>query len=96
VGDEGWVAVLNRDYGRSGPVCELLISSLPEGFFLLKEDPDIMDRTNTPDSGMLISRATIIPPQCITISRVLNTEKVVEDYPDIMHEFPDEGYNITD
>jgi len=80
VGDEAWIAVLSRDYGRSGDVCEIEISDLPDGFFLI-EDTDIMDKTDTPNSDILISTQKVIPRECVTITRVLDTDEVVENYP---------------
>ena len=81
VGGEEWVAILSRDYGRDGDVCELEISELPEGFFLI-EDTDIMDRTSTPYSRLLISKMAVVPPNCIAIAKVFDTEDIVEQYPD--------------
>ena len=61
-------------------MCEIEISELPEGFFVV-EDNDIMDKTNTPHSEILISRFDSVPGNCISISKVLDTDDVVKDYP---------------
>lgn len=80
VGDEDWIPVLSRDYGRGGEVCELEISELPDGFFLV-DDVDIMDKTDTPYSEILISKFRVIPKNCITISRIIDSDKMMDGEP---------------
>ena len=86
VGGEEWVAVLSRDYGRNGTVCEIEISNLPEGFFVVN-DIDVMQNGESPESAILISKQTIIPAQCVKITKVMDTDDVIQDYPE---------YGITD
>lgn len=81
VGGEEWVAVLSRDYGRNGPVCEIEITNLPEGFFVVN-DIDVMPTGESPDSSILISKQPNIPAQCVKITRVLDTDDIIQDYPE--------------
>jgi len=83
VGDMEWIAILNRDYGRSGPVCELTISNLPDGFYLVSDDPDIMNKINAPDSGMIVSKQNHIPAECIKITNIYDSEEIEKEYPEI-------------
>jgi len=83
VGDEEWVSILYEEYQRDGPVCELEISNLPDGFFEV-EDIDLAginpERETYPSSSILISKQRIIPPQCINISRCFDTQEIVDTY----------------
>jgi len=76
VGGEEWVAILNKDYGNEGPVCEITISNLPSGFYLMS-DPDRM--YGKVDSWMLISKSPIIPASCVEITFEKDTEEAIQD-----------------
>lgn len=66
VGERKWVNILQSDYGRSGPVCEVIIQNLPEGFFLVV-DPDQTVQGKV-DSNLIISKVGLIPAKCIQIA----------------------------
>lgn len=89
-GSEEWVAVLYEDYQRDGPVCELEISNLPEGFFIVN-DTDVKqgmnpNRETYPDSYMIVSKQNVIPPQCVKITRCFDTQEMVNIYPSTENE----------
>jgi hypothetical protein len=80
VGEEKWIAILYKDYGRDGTVCEVEIKNLPEGYFYI-EDPDLS--VKKVDSGIIVSKNKFIPSYCLTISSVQRTKDIVKKYPAI-------------
>ena len=77
VGGDEWVSILQRDYDRSGPVCEVEFSNLPEGFYETR-DPDLSIGGKV-DSFMIVSKSPIIPAECIAIRWEKDTEQAAED-----------------
>lgn len=80
VGSEEWVSLLGFEYSRSGPVVEITIENLPDGFYLI-EDLDVQFNGKVPHTAMLISKSPAIPPQCVKITNRISTERSMEENP---------------
>ncbi len=76
-GGEEWVNILASDYDRDGIVCELTISGLPDGFYVM-QDPD-MSISGKVYSTLLFSQSRVIPADCIKITYEKDTDEIVEE-----------------
>jgi len=91
--DETWAAVLARDYDYSGEFVSITFGELPEDFYVI-DDPNPIDKTNLPDSYVILSTQSVIPSQNIKSIEDSGTwEDALSSRPDIENEFGDEGFD---
>jgi len=91
--NETWAAVLARDYDYSGHFVYITFSNLPEGFYVT-DDPNPMDKTNLPNSYVILSKHSVIPLRNIdTIEDGGTWESILDNNPAVKYEFGDEEFN---
>lgn len=89
--DEKWAAVLARDYPEySGRFVYITFGDLTDDFYVV-EDQNPMDKTNLPDSYIILSKQAVIPAGYIERIEDGGTwEKALKNRPDVANEFGEE------